>query len=112
VTYSYRQMTQCKGKQRQSQRSRIKPRRGWLWLYVVCWSLGSLLFFHARSGVADADAPMQTYRVQPGDTVWSIVIKERPHSDVRYMVKRVLQVNHLSGPDTVYPGQVLSIPQD
>ena len=47
---------------------------------------------------------MIQYIVQPGDTLYSIGLK------FKTTVATLMEVNHITGPDMVYPGQILNIP--
>ena len=57
---------------------------------------------------SSATGPEQAYRVQPGDTLWSIAAV-RYAGDPREGVWKLERRNHLSGTNIV-PGQVLHIP--
>jgi|GEM_PF-2410086 len=60
---------------------------------------------------ARSEAPaLGTYTVMPGDTLWDIAEQFRTGGDVRQVVDAIRQANHLKSA-TVYPGQVLVIPQ-
>ena len=51
-------------------------------------------------------------KVQAGDTVWHIASDvAEENMDVRDVVSSILKVNHLSGTDDIYPGQVLQVPK-
>ena len=49
------------------------------------------------------------YRVQPGDTLWSIAAQRYPDADVRARVQQIETVNGLSGPG-IYVGERLLLP--
>jgi hypothetical protein len=55
-----------------------------------------------------ASGPERAYRVQPGDTLWSIV-SARYAGDPREAVWRIEQRNHLQGA-TITPGTRLILP--
>ena len=54
-------------------------------------------------------AGVQSVVVQPGDTLWSIATEVAGTSDVREVVDRIQQRNHLQG-TVLIPGQVLELP--
>jgi len=61
-------------------------------------------------GGAPASAPghrVDTYVVQPGDTLWGIARRVQPEGDVRSLVDRLVQAN--GGPDLTV-GQHLALP--
>lgn len=51
-----------------------------------------------------APAPTAIYTVQPGDTLWSIA------HNLGLKISQILNQNQLSNPDTIYPGQQLTVP--
>jgi nucleoid-associated protein YgaU len=67
---------------------------------VTAWAL-----FVRDSG---AGGPERSYRVQPGDTLWSIAAHAYG-GDPREAVWKVRARNHLGG-TTIVPGQVLALP--
>jgi len=61
---------------------------------------------------ADGDlrlAGVQSVVVQPGDTLWSISSEVAGTDDIRAVVDRIQQLNHLRG-TVLLPGQVLQLP--
>ncbi len=68
---------------------------------VTMWAL-----FVRDSG---AGGPAKAYRVQPGDTLWSIAATSYG-GDPREGVWKLRDANHLSD-STIAPGQVLRVPQ-
>ena len=54
-------------------------------------------------------AGVQSVVVQPGDTLWSIATGVAGTADVREVVDRIQQLNHLRG-TVLIPGQVLELP--
>lgn len=52
----------------------------------------------------DDTTPISSYVVRPGDSLWSIA--------QRYgtTVDNIIAVNNLQNPNTIYPGQIISIP--
>jgi nucleoid-associated protein YgaU len=67
---------------------------------LVAWAL-----FVRDSG---AGGPERAYRVQPGDTLWSIAVSAYG-GDPREGVWKLRERNHLTG-TTIAPGQVLRMP--
>jgi polar amino acid transport system substrate-binding protein len=57
---------------------------------------------------SSATGPERTYRVQPGDTLWSIAATTYA-GDPREGVWKLERRNRLNGP-TIVPGQVLHLP--
>ena len=78
----------------------------------------SLDFFSSRSSPSPrgrsspatpgAGGPERAYRVQPGDTLWSIAATSYA-GDPREGVWKLRERNHLAG-TTIAPGQVLRLP--
>ncbi len=52
---------------------------------------------------------LETIRVQPGDTLWSIAAARYPDSDPRLMVDQIAAENHLGSP-VIVPGESLQVP--
>jgi hypothetical protein len=69
-------------------------------LAVTAWAL-----FARESG---AGGPERSYRVQYGDTLWSIAARSYG-GDPREGVWKLRERNHLAG-TTIAPGQVLRLP--
>ena len=67
---------------------------------VVLWAL--------FAGETGAGGPERQYRVQPGDTLWSIAVRTFP-GDPREGVWELKERNDL-GSATIVPGQVLVLP--
>ena len=57
---------------------------------------------------SDAGGAARSYRVQPGDTLWSIAAASY-HGDPREGVWKLRDRNHLAGA-AIAPGQVLRLP--
>ncbi|MEO5632785.1 LysM peptidoglycan-binding domain-containing protein [Gaiella sp.] len=57
---------------------------------------------------SDAGGSARSYRVEPGDTLWSIAASSY-RGDPREGVWNLRKVNHLTG-STIAPGQVLRLP--
>lgn len=50
-------------------------------------------------------------RVQRGDTVWELASRSADdETDIRYVVSDIMETNHLSDTQDIYPGQILKIP--
>jgi cytochrome c oxidase assembly protein Cox11 len=67
---------------------------------VVLWAL--------FAGETGAGGPERQYRVQAGDTLWSIAVRTFP-GDPREGVWELKERNHLAS-TTIVPGQVLVLP--
>jgi len=75
---------------------------------VLLVVLAALLLWAALAGESGAGGPERSYRVQPGDTLWSIA--ERTFSgDPREGVWELQERNGLDSP-AIVPGQVLVLP--
>jgi len=75
-------------------------------LLIVSLLVVGLWALFARN--SSATGPERAYRVQPGDTLWSIAAA-RYAGDPREGVWSLERRNHLHG-TTIVPGQVLHIP--
>lgn len=52
-----------------------------------------------------------TIQVQEGDTLWQLASAAADtDTDVRHTVHAMIETNHLSGNEDIYPGQVLQVP--
>ncbi len=74
-------------------------------LLIVLIALTAWALFARDSG---AGGPERAYRVQPGDTLWSIAAR-RYGGDPREGVWKLRDRNDLAG-TTIAPGQVLRLP--
>ena len=74
-------------------------------LLIMLVALTAWALFARESG---AGGPERAYRVQPGDTLWSIAARSYG-GDPREGVWNLRDRNHLSG-TTIAPGQVLRLP--
>ena len=67
----------------------------------------------ARAGTSRPEEPtaQRVYVVRSGDTLWRIAREQAPSrsADLRPLVDRLIQVNHLQGA-TIRPGQQLVLP--
>lgn len=68
----------------------------------------ALLLWALFAGETGAGGPERQYRVQPGDTLWSIAVETFP-GDPREGVWELKERNDLSS-STIVPGQVLVLP--
>ena len=71
-----------------------------LLVLVLAWSV--------LTRVSEANGPPQPYRVQPGDTLWSIA-EEQYGGDPRQGVWAIQRENGLAG-STLTPGELLLLP--
>jgi LysM repeat protein len=74
-------------------------------LVVAVVALGLWALLARDSG---AGSPSASYRVRPGDTLWSIAVAHHA-GDPREGVWELQQLNRLQGA-TIQPGQVLVLP--
>lgn len=70
--------------------------------------LAALLLWAALAGESGAGGPERSYRVKPGDTLWSIAERTFP-GDPREGVWELRTRNKLDSA-TIVPGQVLVLP--
>lgn len=49
--------------------------------------------------------------VQPGDTLWSVAARHRPHHDLPGRIEEIRRLNDLPG-HTIHPGQELVLPAE
>lgn len=92
-----------------TRRMYLQRRLGVLLATVVVVVLASLLLF-GNGGVAadlDANAPVQTYRVRSGDTLWSIAESLEVDGDRRGIVEALADAN---GGGEIRAGEDLIIP--
>jgi nucleoid-associated protein YgaU len=75
---------------------------------IVLLALAVLLLWALFAGESGAGGPERSYRVKPGDTLWSIAERTFP-GDPREGVWELRQRNGLDG-TTIVPGQVLVLP--
>jgi nucleoid-associated protein YgaU len=75
---------------------------------IVIVVLVAVLVWAVLARDTGAGPTPQRHRVQPGETLWSIVAA-RYGGDPRGGVWTLQQANHLSG-STIVPGQVLRVP--
>jgi hypothetical protein len=75
---------------------------------IVLVAAAVLVLWALFAGESGAGGPEQRYRVQPGDTLWSIAV-DRFAGDPREGVWELRVRNRLSSA-TIVPGQVLVVP--
>ena len=85
-----------------------RPMRS-LWMASALAASSIVIGTHAVSAGQTHPRPAVVYRVQPGDTLWSIASKLVPTKDPREIVDGLLKANHLASP-TIVPGQSLRFP--
>ncbi len=71
-------------------------------------ALAALLLWALFAGETGAGGPERDYRVEPGDTLWSIAMRTFP-GDPREGVWELRERNDLET-STIVPGQVLVLP--
>ena len=71
-------------------------------------ALAAVLLWALLASETGAGGPERHYRVQPGDTLWSIAVRTFP-GDPREGVWELRQRNDLDSP-TIVPGQMLRLP--
>ena len=71
-------------------------------------ALAAALLWALFAGETGAGGPEQRYRVQPGDTLWSIAVRSFP-GDPREGVWELRERNDLDSA-TIVPGEVLVLP--
>jgi LysM repeat protein len=79
--------------------------------WVAAAMVAGLLFVgaHTVSAGQSHTAPVLTYQVHAGETLWSIAEHVAPSKDQRDVVYQIIAANHLGSP-TIVPGQTLHIP--
>ena len=75
---------------------------------IVLLALAVLLLWALFAGESGAGGPERSYRVKPGDTLWSIAERTFP-GDPREGVWELRERNGL-GSTTIVPGQMLVLP--
>jgi LysM domain len=79
-----------------------------MFVRVVIVALVAVLLWAVFARDTGAGAHPRHYRVEPGDTLWSIAVATYP-GDPREGVWRLRERNRLSG-STIVPGQRLVVP--
>lgn len=82
-----------------------------LLLFTLCFSLLVGYQFTGTTVTLDTEN-VQTVKVQPGDTIWSIAERASgSHEiDIRDMVYNVKHLNHISDSGTLKPGRSIKVP--
>lgn len=75
---------------------------------IALVALGVLLLWALFAGETGASGPERSYRVEPGDTLWSIAERTFP-GDPREGVWELRERNELDSA-VIVPGQVLVLP--
>ena len=75
---------------------------------IVLVALVAIAMWALLARDSDAGGSARSYRVQSGDTLWSISVASY-RGDTREGVWKLRQRNHLSGA-TIAPGQLLRLP--
>ena len=76
---------------------------------ILLVALAVLLLWALFAGESGASGPERSYRVKPGDTLWSIAT-QRFGGDPREGVWKLRERNALDSA-TIVPGQVLVVPR-
>ncbi|HSF85505.1 MAG TPA: LysM peptidoglycan-binding domain-containing protein [Acidimicrobiia bacterium] len=78
-------------------------------LVIISIAVAALLLL--ASAVQATGEPVATidYRVEAGDTLWSIAAETGAGSDVRATISAIKRINDLDG-SLIYAGQVLELP--
>lgn len=78
--------------------------------YVVL--LGLLAIAGTQLGwVYHEDAEYAPVQVQHGDTIWDLASRSTDdETDIRHVVCDIIEVNHLSDSQDIYPGQIIKVP--
>jgi nucleoid-associated protein YgaU len=76
---------------------------------ILLVALAVLLLWALFAGESGASGPERSYRVKPGDTLWSIAT-QRFAGDPREGVWKLRERNALDSA-TIVPGQVLVVPR-
>jgi LysM repeat protein len=79
-------------------------RKIWLAGFMIAASL--VVGAHTVSAGQSHQAPVVSYQVRAGDTLWTIAEKLDPAKDRREVVYDLIKANHLGSP-TIVPGQTL-----
>ena len=75
---------------------------------ILLVALGVVLLWALFAGETGASGPERSYRVRPGDTLWSIAVGHYA-GDPRDAIYRIDRRNHLGG-SLIVPGQRLVLP--
>jgi nucleoid-associated protein YgaU len=89
------------------------PRRSATRARKVAIGVGAALvivFGLSKTVAGEGPGGYTSYRVQPGDTLWSIAAERYAGADVRVRVGEIEKANGLDSP-VIVPGEVLKVPQ-
>ncbi len=79
-------------------------------VYLLYYSLLPVFAVNA-DGLLNTER-YQSVNVQPGDTLWSIASRNvSEETDIRAYVFELQEINHISNPGTITPGQSILIPR-
>lgn len=79
-----------------------------MFVRIVIVLLAAALVWAVLARDTGASGPVRWYRVEAGDTLWSIAAERYP-GDPREGVWKIERRNHLTG-TTIVPGQRLALP--
>lgn len=79
------------------------------WIAAALTAAMLVVGAHTVSAGQTHPAPVRTYRVHAGDTLWSIAGSLQPNGDRREVVYDLMSFNHLSSP-VIVPGETLRLP--
>lgn len=96
---------------RLTRRGRLVLRGLVLMLLVVLLAVTGLALARSAQAEADPHAPVRTYVVMPGQTLWGIATELAPSADPRDTVALLVAANHLPS-SSVYAGQQLVLPAE
>ena len=77
-----------------------------LWIAGLLITASFVAGTHAVSAGQTHAKPVIVYRVEAGDTLWTIAEKLAPQKDPREVVDGLMKSSHLGSP-TIIPGQTL-----
>jgi LysM repeat protein len=87
-------------------RARVRRRRA---VVVTIVLLLSLVLPAASRALAGGEPATTRYVVRPGDTLWSIAVRQAPGQDPRVIVDAIVRTNSVD-PGTLVPGRELQLP--
>ncbi len=91
---------------RPPRRSAVRARRA----LIGAGAAVLIVFGLSKTVVGEGPAGFTSYRVQPGDTLWSIAAERYPGTDVRERVGEIERASGLTSP-VIVPGEELKVPQ-
>lgn len=109
-------LRQPSGRSAPSRSSLRLTQRGRLVVLLTLVALALVVFTFVGSPAASTATSHHpttaTVVVQPGQTLWDIAAEAAPGADPRDVVTAILELNDLSDPGAVRPGQPLYVPTD